>query len=329
MVSNPVAEKNESLTVGIDLGGSKVDISIVASDGTVITSSKHPTYAHKGPQEVIASVIIAIETLFRETSRKADIIGVGVAGQIDKESGIVRFSPNLFWHDVPLQSILEESLHIPVILNNDVRAATWAEWKYGAGRGIDDLVCLFIGTGIGGGIVSSGQLLEGCNNAAGEIGHATIVAGGRPCRCPNSGCLEAYAGGWAIAQRAQEYVMNDPENGRRLLDLAGDVTQITAATVTQAYREADPLAGQIVAETAHYLAAGMTSLVNMLNPCVLILGGGVIAGLPDYVAKSDAIVRQNALRSAVERLQIVTASLGDQAGPIGAAMLARHMVDSG
>ncbi len=323
-----ITGKSESLTVGVDLGGTKVEVSLITSDGTVVTSSKRPTFPQKGPDEVIASIVTAIETCFQEIDRKADIIGVGVAGQVDRESGTVRFSPNLDWHNIPLQSKLEEALHIPVVVNNDVRAATWAEWKYGAGRGINDLICLFAGTGVGGGIVSGGQLLEGCNNAAGEIGHVTIVTGGRPCHCRNSGCLEAYVGGWAIAQRTQEAVSNDPEKGRNLIDLAGDITQISAATVTQAYYEGDSLADQIVTETAQYLAAGITGFVNMLNPCMLILGGGVILGLPEYVSKIDNNVQQNALLAATEKLRIVTASLGNQAGAIGAAMLARHIIDN-
>ncbi len=318
--------KGESLTVGVDLGGTKVEVSLIAPDGTVVISSKYPTSVQKGPEHVLASVIFGIETCFQETGKKADIIGIGVAGQIDRESGTVRFSPNLDWHDIPLQTIIEEALHLPVVVHNDVRAATWAEWKYGAGRDTGDLVCLFVGTGVGGGIVSGGQLLEGCSNTAGEIGHMTIVAGGRSCHCRNSGCLEAYAGGWAIAQRAQEAVVSDPERGRKLVELAGNTTQISAETVTRAYYEGDPLASQIITETAHYLSAGITGFVNMLNPCMVILGGGVITGLPEYIPMLDDNVRRNALPATVEKLRIVPASLGNKAGTIGAAMLARTML---
>jgi len=250
-----------------------------------------------------------------------------VAGQVDKVSGTVRFSPNLGWRNVPLQARLEEALGLPVVVNNDVRAATWGEWRHGAGQGVNDLVCLFVGTGIGGGIVSNGCLLEGCYNSAGELGHITIVASGRHCRCPNQGCLEAYAGGWAIAERAQEAVRADLKAGQTLVTLAGGIQHISAATVSRAYTDGDSLARRLVEETAQYLAAGVVGIVNAFNPCLLILGGGVIQGLPEYVPLIERSVRANALETAVEQLRIVTAALGNKAGVIGAAALARSKIE--
>jgi glucokinase len=238
----------------------------------------------------------------------------------------VRFAPNLGWRNVTLQVMLEKALNMPVVVNNDVRAATWGEWRHGAGQKVDDLVCLIVGTGIGGGIVSRGRLLEGYNNTTGELGHMTIVAGGRHCRCPNRGCLEAYAGGWAIAERAQEAARVDSKAGQQLVTLAGSIQQISAATVTQAYISGDPLSCRLVEETAQYLAAGLVSIINAFNPCLLILGGGVILGMPKYATMVECIVRENALPSAVEGLRIVMAALGDKAGVIGAAALARDKI---
>jgi glucokinase len=196
---------------------------------------------------------------------------------------------------------------------------------YGAGQGVDNLVCLFVGTGVGGGIVSGGKLLEGCNNTAGELGHMTIVTDGRQCHCRNRGCLEAYAGGWAIGERAQEAVSNDLKAGQQLVTLAGSIEQISAATVTEAYTAGDPLAQRIVEETAHFLAAGLVGIVNAFNPCLIVLGGGVVQGLPEYVSMAEHIVRRNALEAALEGLRIVSAALGNKAGVIGAAALARRM----
>lgn len=167
--------------------------------------------------------------------------------------------------------------------------------------------------------------MEGCKNAAGELGHITIVAGGRTCRCPNRGCLEAYSGGWAIAERAQEAVHADPQAGQRLVALAGSIQQVSAITVAQAYASGDPLACHLVEETAKYLAAGVVSIVNAFNPCLLVLGGGVIQGLPQYVTMIEPMVRANALEAAAEGLRIVTAALGGKAGVIGAAALARQV----
>jgi len=211
-----------------------------------------------------------------------------------------------------------------VVVTNDVRAATYGEWLYGAGQGVEDLACLFVGTGVGGGIVSSGKLLEGCNNTAGELGHMTIMTAGRQCHCRNRGCLEAYVGGWAIEERAQEAVRIDPKAGQPLIILAGSIDKINAATVTEAYANGDPMAQHLVEETAHFLAAGITGIVNAFNPCLLVLGGGVIQGSPMYISMVERAVRIAALESALEGMRIVIAALGSKAGVIGAAALARH-----
>jgi len=215
---------------------------------------------------------------------------------------------------------------MPVVAINDVRAATWGEWRYGSGRGVDDLVVLFVGTGIGGGVISGGNLIVGCSNTGGELGHITIVLDGRNCRCRNMGCLEAYAGGWAIAERAQEAVRADPKAGAFLVFLAGSIEKITAATVSQAYRQGDHLARKLVRETAQYLAAGVVGIVNAFNPCLLALGGGVIDGLPELVHIVKKVTRRRALESAVEKLKVVKVSLGDDAGVIGAAALAHSKI---
>jgi glucokinase len=254
-------------------------------------------------------------------------MGIGVAGQIDSTAGTVRKSPNLpCWHDIPLGTRLAGALDIPVAVNNDVRVITWGEWKHGAGQGVDDLVCLFVGTGVGGGIISHGRILEGCNNTAGELGHITVVAAGRKCHCPNEGCLEAYTGGWAIAERTQDSIKANPQAGETLLNLAGDISKVSSITLSRAYSCGDPLAQRIVKDTAKYLAAGVVSIVNSFNPCLIILGGSVILGLPDLVAAVEKRVRQYALQTATAGLRITTAALGNKAGVIGAAALARHLV---
>jgi len=314
------------LILGVDLGGTKVETALIDGAGNLISSEKYLTQPDKGPDGVIADIINCVEDYQGKTGERIYGLGVGMAGQVEKDTGVVRFSPNLRWHAVPLKSRLEKALKVPVVVNNDVRAATWAEWQYGAGRGVNDLVCLFVGTGIGGGIVSGGRLLDGCLNTAGELGHLTIVAGGRRCHCPNRGCLEAYAGGWAIAERAQEAVRNNPEAGQRLSDLAGSLENISAETVAQAYYAGDKLAGRLVEETVDYLAAGIVGILNALNPCLLVLGGGVITGLPEYLHKTETKIRASALETAVERLVVATASLGNKSVVIGAAGLARKRI---
>lgn len=314
------------LTLGVDLGGTKIETALVDGSGRILAAHRRPTNPDGGPPAVIADIIECVGGCVGPSRQQVQALGIGVAGQVDAISGSVRFAPNLDWHDVPLRAELETALGLPVAITNDVRAATWGEWLHGAGQGIDDLVVLFVGTGVGGGIVSGGRILEGCANTAGELGHITLVAEGRSCRCPNRGCLEAYAGGWAIAQRAQEAVRADPRAGARLVSLAGTVETITSATVSQAYLQKDALAARLVEETALYLGAGVVSIVNALNPCLFVLGGGVVEGLPDLVPMVERAVRAHALKAAVEALRVVRSLLGGEAGVLGAAALARKLV---
>jgi len=321
-------DNEDIVTIGVDIGGTKIEAALVDKNGKIIVSQKSATNAEKGVDAVITNLVQCIKVCLDNSEHMTGSIGIGMAGQIDRDSGTIRSSPNLGWKDIPLKNKLEQLFEIPVVITNDVRAATWGEWKYGAGKGARDLVCLFVGTGIGGGIISGGNILEGYLNTAGELGHITIVKDGRQCHCRNQGCLEAYAGGWAIAERAKEAVQADPEAGSYLVNLAGDIQNISSITVTQAYTERDPLAQRLVKETAEYLAAGIVGIVNAINPCLMILGGGVIHGLPDYIEMVKPIIYSNALQVAVEQLHVVIASLGNKAGVIGAASLARDQIVS-
>ncbi len=312
-----------SLTLGVDLGGTKVRTALVDPEGNIVFSHQHPTNRTGGYKGVISDIVSCVRNCLSESSMKAIALGMGVAGQVDASSGTVLFAPNLGWRDVPLQSELEKALQLPVVVANDVRAATVGEWYYGAGQGIGDIVCIFVGTGIGGGVISGGRLLEGATNSAGELGHITIVTNGRPCHCPNLGCLEAYAGGWAIAERAIEAVNKDPEAGRMLVELAGSANSVTAATVGEAYIKEDSLARRLVEKTGMYLASGIVGLINAFNPALLILGGGVIEKLPVLISIVEQGVQIHALQAANISLLIEKARLGNNAGVIGAATLSR------
>jgi glucokinase len=312
-----------SATIGIDLGGTKVAAALVDAGGRVLAAGVFPTNPEQGPEGIITGVAARVLDMLGAAGCSAEGVGIGVPGQVDDATGAVRFAPNLDWRDVPLREALQARLGLPVTVTNDVRAATWGEWEHGTGRGARDLMAIFVGTGVGGGIVADGRLLTGCTNTAGEVGHMTIVTGGRPCRCRNHGCLEAYAGGWAIAERAREAVLAEPEAGRQLLALAQG-GEVTAGVVSEAFHQHDPLAARLVHQTGQYLAAGIVTLVNALNPCLLILGGGVIEGLPELVPVVEASVRARALAAAVTGLRITRPALGPQAGVIGAAAMARR-----
>ena len=321
-----VQKINEPLTLGVDLGGTKVNVALVDRSGRLLYAYKSLIHASKEPNRVIADILTGIDVCLSKTGQEAKALGIGIAAQVDLK-GVVHGSPNLGWRNVPLKKKLEKQLGLPVVVTNDVRAATWGEWRYGSGRGIDDLAVLFVGTGIGGGVISGGKVLSGCSNSGGELGHITIVYDGRKCRCPNRGCLEAYAGGWAIAERAQEAIRTLSHEGRRLLSLAGSVKQVTAVTVSQAYREGDLLARLLVDETGRYLAAGVVSIVNAFNPCLVVLGGSVVEGIPELIQIVKDNTRNRALEAAVEKLEIVKAALGADSGAIGAAALAQKLVD--
>lgn len=312
--------------VGVDLGGTKVLVASVSADGLVGSRIRCQTEVAAGVAAVEAEIVQAVDTLLREAPSLPVGVGAAVAGQIERSTGAVKFSPNLGWRDVPLQADLGRALGLPVVVQNDVRAAAWGEWLHGAGRDTDDLVCMFIGTGVGGGVVSGGRMLEGCANAAGEIGHMTIQMDGPQCHCRNSGCLEALAGGWAISRDARAAVAADASAGRLLVELAGgQVDEVTARTVVEAFHQGDPLAARLIEHVVDALTAGITGLVNTFNPCRVILGGGVAEGLPELTHWLRPRVDERALRAATESLEMVAAELHGDAGVVGAAALAMRL----
>lgn len=314
--------------IGVDLGGTKLDVGMVDGNGKVLNRLLLKTRAKEGAKAIIDDIIAAINELRAKDSTKKVIgVGVGIAGQIDKATGVVRFAPNLKWHDVPLQQELSQRLKLPVHVTNDVRAAAWGEWLHGAGRGSDDLLCIFVGTGIGGGVVSGGRMLLGSSNITGEVGHMTIDLHGPVCSCGNRGCFEALASGWAIARMAKEAVAKDPAAGKVMLELAGGkIDELNARHVFQAFDANDPLAKQIVEAVSEALVAGVSGLVNAFNPERVILGGGIIHGHPAFIDDIRKGVPKCALKAAVEPLSIVPAELHGDAGVVGAAAFAMKSI---
>jgi len=318
-------ENKDLLTLGIDLGGTKVKTALVDSKGKILSSHKYPTNPEKGVGGVIEDILKCIDGCLGDNIQRAEALGIGIAAQVDLKGNVIN-APNLRWHNIPLKKILEEKLRLPVFVLNDVNAATWGEWRYGSGKNVSDLVVIFVGTGVGGGVISGSKMVIGCNNSGGELGHITIVLDGRQCHCPNKGCLEAYTGGWAIAERTQEAVRANPKNGKQLISLAEAIENITAKTVGDAYYKKDPLSIQLIEETIQYLAAGIVSIINAFNPCILILGGGVIEGMPELISEIEKIVKEKALESSLIDLKITKAALGGDAGVIGAAIFAQNEI---
>jgi glucokinase len=312
--------------IGVDLGGTKTETALVDAEGQIAGRQRTPTEAAKGPDHVIETIVSMVETHYL---RNADLpvcaIGIGVAGQVDSEQGIVRRAPNLDWRDFPIRERLEAALRLPVAALNDVQAITYGECRCGVGLGARNLVCVFAGTGVGGGIVIDGKLVRGTSGNAGEFGHMTIERNGPLCSCGNRGCLEAFVGGWAVARRAREAAAAEPMRAAALLRLAGGETaNITAALVAKAATQGDALARALVAEIGTALGVGLASVADALNPELLILGGGIVEGMPDLVEIAEQELRRRALAAALQPLRVVRSELGADAGVIGAALFARE-----
>ncbi|HEX6751096.1 MAG TPA: ROK family protein [Longimicrobium sp.] len=309
------------LAVGVDVGGTKTEIILAGRGGRKVAEHRIPTEPENGAETVLARAAQAARSEFGAGMRGVATIGISVAGQVSPR-GVLIGAPNLGWHGVDVRGLARKAFDLPVLVANDVRSATWAEWRLGGGRGVRDLLVLFLGTGVGGGAVIGGRLLEGSGGVAGEFGHLTVIAGGRQCRCGNRGCLEAYCGGWAIEERAREAALAHHSAGAALIRAAGGADAITGESVAAALRAGDALAQTLIDDTAEVLGAALVGLVNGLNPRRVILGGGVLDGFPELRERAAAAVRDRALPAAREKVDIVQATLRDDAPALGAADLA-------
>lgn len=320
------ADDHGPLCIGLDLGGTKLAGALVAANGAVLATTRLPSRPHEGSDQVVEVIVAAVDELSRHAGERQVLgLGIGVAGQIDPDTGSVRTAPNLLFRDFPLRARVEDALRLPVGILNDVQAVTYGEWTHGAGQGVDDFVCIFVGTGVGGGVVSDGRLVRGATGSAGEIGHMTVDLHGPLCRCGNRGCVEAYAGGWAIAERARAAVTRDPALGAAMLALEeGDSARIAAHTVSRAADQGDELALRIVEETGEAIGAGAAAIVNGFNPSVIVLGGGVIEGMPRLFDIVEREMRRRALAAAAEHVRLVHPILGGDAGAVGAATWIRR-----
>jgi len=293
--------------------------------GTVLGMRSMPTEAHIGAKFVVDRIVAMIRDAVRDASREGALdkdaflgIGLGSPGPLDRETGTVLETPNLGWRNFPLRDLIARSIGLPAVLDNDANAATLGEWWQGAARGVNNVLGVTLGTGIGGGIVLDGEVYHGASDVAGEIGHTTIDSNGRKCACGNYGCLEAYASGPAIAARAIEGLEAGAES--LLPDLVdGDLQRITAAHVSEAIITGDRYAADVMRQTAEFLGTGIANFVNVLNPELIVVSGGVTRAGDHLFGPLRAEVRKRAFKVASDACQIVPSDLGDTAGVIGAA----------
>ena len=311
--------------VGVDLGGTNIVAGALPEDGAsdVIALRTEPTRAEQGADAVVDRIVrmidaVIVETLAQTGARRDDIVGIGVGapGPLDRERGIVVTTPNLGWTNFPLRDVIAQRTRLPVRIDNDANCATLGEWWLGAARGARNVIGMTIGTGIGGGIILGGRLYHGASDVAGEIGHATIDITGRRCKCGNYGCLEAYASGPSIADRAREAIGAD-DDALLVRMVGGDLSRITAATVYEAAKLGDDVALDVVRETSRFLGAGIANLLNIFNPDVVVIAGGVTQAGETLFGPLRREVRKRAFRPAVDACQIVPGVLA-AAGVVGA-----------
>jgi glucokinase len=306
--------------VGIDLGGTNIVVGTVAEDGSELLGLvSEPTLPEQGGDAVIARMVRLAKASMAE-ARGKEIVGVGIGspGPLDTKKGIVILTPNLGWVNMPLRDRIAEGVKLPAVLDNDANCAIYGEWWRGAARGVEDVIGLTIGTGIGGGIVLGGKIYHGASDAAGEIGHMTIDANGRLCKCGNQGCIEAYASGPAIAARAVEGIQAGAKSALPQY-VEGDLSKITAQVVYEAANDGDGYALEVVHETANLLGAAVASLVNIFNPNVVVICGGVTQAGEKLFGPLTAEVHRRAFKPAWEVCRILPGTLTGTAGVYGAA----------
>ncbi len=316
---------SELTVIGIDLGGTKISTALVDGSGRIIAHDYRETYATEGLEAVIERMLDGARCVMAQVGvepSQVAAVGVGAPGPLDIEAGVVVAPPNLpGWDHVPLKQRIEDELGITTFLENDANAAALGEHCFGAGRGTEHMIYVTVSTGIGGGLVLDGKLYHGIGGMAGEVGHMMIMPYGPRCGCGNRGCLEALASGTAIARQARERVARGVPT--MMADLAGgDSEHITAKLVAEAAGQGDVEARDILAEAMNYLGIGMANLVNLFNPQLIVIGGGLTnigAALFEPVRRA---IDRHAFHAQAQAVRVVRAELGDNVGVLGAAAVA-------
>lgn len=309
--------------IGIDVGGTNVKIALVDEKGKIKYSNSVPTRAEMGYEYTVNNIKQAIYDLLKETKlepKNIEGIGFGFPGQVDYKSGIVRLAPNIpGWVDVPIAKLIEDEFHIPTRVDNDVRCAALGELNFGAGKGCENLICITVGTGIGSGLIVNGKLVRGASNAAGEIGHIKLQMNDGPiCGCGDTGCLEAFASGPSIVAMAEDYIRGGKSTKFREM---ANSNPITPYIVCEAAKAGDPVAKRIFTIMGEYIGIGMASVVNLLNPEKIIVGGGVADAGELLMTPLKETLKKRAMKIAGEAVEVVPAQLGNTAGVIGASLL--------
>lgn len=316
-----------SLAIGIDIGGTKVAGGVVDADGSVLRTTRRDTPHRSTSPRVVEDTIVSVVEELLDAPDAAGIVavGIGAAGFVATDRSTVVFAPHLSWRNEPLRDALGQRVPLPIFVDNDANAGIWAEHRFGAGRGESHLVMVNLGTGIGGGIVIDGQVIRGRFGIAGEFGHLQVVPDGIRCECGNRGCWEQYASGNALVREARSLMSAGSPVVSDLFDrVGGRPEDLTGPLVTEAAREGDPLARELLGEIGRWLGVGIANLAAALDPGTFVIGGGVSAAGELLLGPArEAFRRQLTGRGYRPEARIVAAELGNEAGLVGAADLAR------
>jgi glucokinase len=315
----------DPLLLGIDLGGTKILTSVINSQGEMLSRDHSITPAAKGPEGVIQAIQASAERTLEGASLTMDrisAVGIGAPGLADTETGILYTSPNLpGWKDVPLRDILQEKFKKRAFLINDANAAALGEHYFGAAKGISHFIYVTISTGIGGGIIVDGKVLNGARGLAGEIGHMTIADEGPACHCGNRGCWEALASGTALAKAARKLIETGADT--TMLSLAdGKIDRVTAQTAQSAAEKGDSVANQLIRKVAYYFGVGVANLINIFNPEMIVIGGGLSNMGARLFKPAHKVVQERAFHRAYRTVRFVKTALGRNSGVLGAAAFA-------
>lgn len=310
-------------SIGIDLGGTKILTALVNKEnGEVLSFEKKKTKKDKGEEKIIKKIINSINEVLESASKTIDDIdeiGIGAAGQVNREDGIIINAPNLDCKNLNIREELQKEFNKPILLGNDVEIATIGEMFFGAGKNEKDFVCVFVGTGVGSCIVQNGKIRYGATGTSGEIGHIIVDVGGRPCGCGGCGCLEAYASRLAIEKR----IIGALKKGRKS-DIENYLVEdkpIKTSMIRKSLENKDELVTQIINEASEYLASGLASVINFYNPKMIILGGGLMNAVDYFYEHSTTLAKMKSLQTPATSIKFERAKLGDFSGVIGAALL--------
>ena len=304
--------------IGVDVGGTGTKAAIVDAEGQILARSERPTDPSAGTKGVLA-VIEDLASKAPDLSAEIAGVGVGLAGFVDPSTGAVSFSPNITFDDPHVAAAVQARIDVPVMVENDANSAVWGEYKFGTAKGLDHVSMVMIGTGVGSGFVVDGRLLRGATGAAAELGHIVIDPDGPQCPCGLRGCLEQFASGNAIRRMAMDAVGEDPSSS--ILAFAGTTQSITAKHVAQAARQLDETARGVLRTAGRALGTGLSNVVNIFDPQVIVLGGGVIAAGEPYLGPARDRLNEMNLAQRRRPTRIDQSSLGNDAGVIGAAAL--------